>query len=81
MGVLNYSRLEVRCDPVLSAKELAKQFPEWSKLNTICIGLGYRQEKIMVMTPTLKFWISYSFFPTYQNVKLTPLSHFGAFLS
>lgn len=41
----NRSRLEARCAQVLCAKKLAKDFPQWPKLKTVAVSMGYRQEK------------------------------------
>ena len=41
----NRSRLEARACQILSAKRLAKEFPEWPSLKTVGITMSYRQEK------------------------------------
>ncbi|RJY00351.1 ISAs1 family transposase [Parashewanella spongiae] len=41
----NRSRLEARACQILSAKRLAKEFPEWPSLKTVGVTMSYRQEK------------------------------------
>ena len=54
----NRSRLEARACKVLSAKEIAKNFPDWPKLKTIGISMGYRQEKGKEPSLEYRYYIS-----------------------
>ena len=54
----NRSRLEARACKVLSAKEIAKNFPDWPKLKTIGMSMGYRQEKGKEPSLEYRYYIS-----------------------
>ena len=54
----NRSRLEARACKVLPAKEVAKKFPNWPKLKTIGVSMGYRQEKGKEPSLEYRYYIS-----------------------
>ena len=54
----NRSRLEARAYKVLPAKEVAKKFPNWPKLKTIGVSMGYPQEKGKEPSLEYRYYIS-----------------------
>ncbi|MCL1126490.1 ISAs1 family transposase [Shewanella surugensis] len=54
----NRNRYEARSYQILDGKKLAKQFPEWAKLSTIGIRMGYRQEKGKAPSLEYRYYIS-----------------------
>ena len=54
----NRSRLEARACKVLCAKEVAKKFPDWPKLKTVGVSMGYRQEKGKEPSLEYRYYIS-----------------------
>ncbi len=48
-----HGRIDVRQYYVLNAKKLSKLFPQWKKLKSIGVAIGYRNEK--GKNPTLDY--------------------------